>query len=91
MTWNRADRTVRLFVNGEVKAESTVAPDKNINFMNSRHSAYDIGFKRDNGTVAHAYFRDLMIFTWELRFASSENLNEIKDVIFVTYPLHNLV
>ena len=45
MTWNRATRRVRLFVNGEVKHESTVAPDKNINFMNSGHSVYDIGLK----------------------------------------------
>lgn len=91
MTWNRATRRVRLFVNGEVKHESTVAPDKNINFMNSGHSVYDIGLKRDSGTLAHAYFSDLMIFTRELEFSSSENVNEIKDEIFLTHPLHNLV
>ncbi|XP_044176970.1 sushi, von Willebrand factor type A, EGF and pentraxin domain-containing protein 1-like isoform X2 [Acropora millepora] len=91
MTWNRATRRVRLFVNGEVKYESTVAPDKNINFMNSGHSVYDIGLKRDTRTFVHAYFSDLMIFTRELGFSSSENVNEIKDEIFLTHPLHNLV
>ena len=91
MTWNRATRRVRLFVNGEVKHESTVAPDKNINFMNSGHSVYDIGLKRDTDTFVHAYFSDLMIFTRELGFSSSENVNEIKDEIFLTHPLHNLV
>ena len=91
MTWNRATRRVRLFVNGEVKNNSTVAPDRNINFMNSKHSVYDIGLKRDSNTVAHAYFSDLMIFTRELGFSSSENVNEIRNVIFLTHPLHNLV
>ncbi|XP_074621416.1 uncharacterized protein LOC141879947 isoform X2 [Acropora palmata] len=91
MTWNRATGRVRLFVNGEIKHQSTVAPDKNINFMNSGHSVYDIGLKRDSGTLVHAYFSDLMIFTRELGFSSSENVNEIKDEIFLTHPLHNLV
>ena len=50
--------------------------------MNSSHLVYDIGLNRDNDTVAHAYFSDLMIFTRELGFSSSENVNEIKKCDF---------
>ncbi|XP_068720078.1 uncharacterized protein [Montipora capricornis] len=91
ITWNRAYRRARLFINGEKKQEITVAQDKNVDFMDSGHSVYDIGLKRDSGTVAHAYFSDLMVFNRELQFSPSENVNEIKSVIFLTHPLHNFV
>ena len=74
-----------------MKQESTVAQDKNIDFIDSGHSVYDIGLKRDHGVVAHAYFSDLMVFYRELQFSPSENVNEIKSAIFLTHPLHNSV
>ena len=89
MTWNRAYKRVRLFSNGEIKVESYVAPNGSIDIMNSGHSVYDIGLKRDSGTVAHAYFSDLMIFDREYSF--SPNVNEIKDDIFSKHPLHNFI
>lgn len=86
MTWNRAIRRVRLFVNGEVKNESNVVSNRNINCMNSGHPDYDIGLKRDSGTVAHAFFSDLMIFYRELKVSNSPN--EIKSSIFLNHPLY---
>ena len=77
--------------NGEKKQESTVAQNKDIDFMDSGHSVYDIGLKRDSGTVEHAYFSDLMVVYRELQFSPSENVNEIKSVIFLTHPLYNFV
>lgn len=63
------NQRVRLFVNGEVKHGSNVAPDRNINFMISGHSVYDIGLKRDSGTVAYVFFSDLVIFCRDLKFS----------------------
>ncbi|XP_068701130.1 uncharacterized protein [Montipora foliosa] len=91
ITWNRAYRRARLFFNGEKKQEIKVAEDKDIDFVDSGHSVYDIGLKRDGGTVAHAYFSDLMVFYRELQFSPSENVNEIKNAIFLTHPPHNSV
>ena len=65
-TWSRADRTVRLFKNGEMKLERTLAENRNPDFMNIDHSVYDIGLKRDSGTTVHAHFSDLMLFSREL-------------------------
>ena len=89
VTWNRSYKRVRLFTNGEIKVESYMAPNGPIDIMNSGHSVYDIGLKRDSGTVADAYFSDLMIFDRECSF--SQSVNEIKDNIFSKHPLHNFI
>lgn len=89
MTWTRADRVVRLFINGEMKLNHTVSDNPNLNFKNSGHAVYDIGFKRDSGTTTHAYFSDLMVFSREFQFSPSDNVNEIKDGIFGNHPLYS--
>lgn len=87
MTWSRADRTARMFINGEMKSSQTV-PDKfNINLRDSGHAVYDIGLKRDSRTTTHAYFSDLMVFSREFRFSSLRDVNEIKNKIFLNHPL----
>ena len=91
MTWSRADRTVRLFINGEMKMERTVAENRNLDFMNTAHSVYDIGLKRDSGTTAHAHFSDLMLFSREFHYSPSENVNEIRNGIFLNHPLYNFI
>ena len=91
MTWTRADRVVRLFINGEMKYNHTVPDNSNINFSNSGHAVYDIGLKRDSGTTTHAYFSDLMVFSREFQFLPSNNVNEIKDGIFVNHPLSSYI
>ncbi|XP_067039821.1 uncharacterized protein [Acropora muricata] len=89
VTWNRSYKRVRLFTNGEIKVESYLASNGPIDIMNSGHSFYDIGLKRDSGTVAHAYFSDLIIFDREYSF--SQSVNEIKDNIFSKHPLHDFI
>ena len=91
MTWSRADRTVRLFINGEMKLERTVAGNRNLDFMNTAHSVYDIGLKRDSGTTVHAHFSDLMLFSREFQYSPSENVNEIRNGIFLNHPLYNFI
>ena len=91
MTWSRADRTVRLFINGEMKMERTVAENRNLDFMNTAHMVYDIGLKRDSGTTAHAHFSDLMLFSREFQYSPSENVNEIRNGIFLNHPLYNFI
>jgi len=91
MTWTRADRVVRLFINGEMKLNHTVSDNPNLNFKNSGHAVYDIGFKRDSGTTTHAYFSDLMVFSREFQFSPSDNVNEIKDGIFRNHPLYSYI
>ena len=88
ITWSRAARVVRLFVNGEMKLAGTVARYLNINFKNSGHAVYDIGLKRDNGITAHAYFSDLMVYSREFQFSHLNNVNEIKNRLFLNHPLH---
>ena len=85
MTWGRADRRVRLYINGEVKLDHVVSDNPVLDFKNSGHSVYDIGLKRDSGITTHAYFSDLIIFTHEL----SEN--EIKNKLFFNYALHSFI
>ena len=69
MTWTRADRVVRLFMNGEMKLNHTVSDNPNLNFKNSGHAVYDIGFKRDSRTTTHASLSDLMVFSREFQFS----------------------
>ena len=78
MTWERTQGTVRLFMNGEMNVSKNVTSHSK-DFMNSGHSVFDIGLKRDSGTTAHAYFSDLMVFRRELRFSPIKNVNEIKE------------
>ncbi|KAL9989354.1 hypothetical protein ACROYT_G003895 [Oculina patagonica] len=85
MTWGRADRKVRLYINGEVKAEIVISDNPVLDFKNSGHSVYDIGLKRDSATTTHAYFSDLTIFTHEL----SET--ELKNELFLDHALSNFI
>lgn len=83
MTWGRADRKVRLYINGDVKLDRIIPDNPVLDFKNSGHSVYDIGLKRDSGTTTHAYFSDLIIFTHEL----SET--DLKNELFFNHPLRS--
>ncbi|CAH3171045.1 unnamed protein product [Porites evermanni] len=86
MTWGRTQGTVRLFMNGEMNVSKIVTSNSK-DFMNSGHSVFDIGLKRDSRTTAHAYFSDLMVFRRELRFSPIKNVNEIKEYLVLNHPL----
>lgn len=86
MTWGRTQGTVRLFMNGEMNVSRKVTR-RSKDFMNSGHSVFDIGLKRDSRTTAHAYFSDLMVFSRELRFSPIKNVNEIKEYLVLKHPL----
>ena len=86
MTWGRTQGTVRLFMNGEMNVSKNVTSNSK-DFMNSGHSVFDIGLKRDSRTTAHAYFSDLMVFSRELRFSPIKNVNEIKEYLVLKHPL----
>ena len=91
MTWTRADRVARLFINGEMKLNHIVPDNSNINFRNSGHAVYDIGLKRDSRTTTNAYFSDLMVFSRAFQFSLSDNVNEIRDGIFLNHPLYSYI
>ena len=73
-------------MNGEMKVSKNVTSNSK-DFMNSGHSVFDIGLKRDSRTTAHAYFSDLMVFSRELRFSPIKNVNEIKEYLVLKHPL----
>ena len=73
-------------MNGEMKVSRKVTR-RSKDFMNSGHSVFDIGLKRDSRTTAHAYFSDLMVFRRELRFSPIRNVNEIKEYLVLEHPL----
>ncbi|KAJ7360220.1 hypothetical protein OS493_016848, partial [Desmophyllum pertusum] len=85
MTWGRLNRTVKLYINGEMKLNHVVDDNPILDFKNSGHTVYDIGLKRDHEVTIHAYFSDLMIFNSEL----SEN--EIRNELFQNHPLHSFI
>ncbi|KAL9989353.1 hypothetical protein ACROYT_G003894 [Oculina patagonica] len=85
MTWGRADRKVRLYINGEVKLERVMSDNPVLDLKNSGHSVYDIGLKRDSGTTIHAYFSDLIVFINELLET------ELKNELFFNHPLHSFI
>ena len=87
MTWGRKQGTQRLFINGEINVSKNVTSYSK-DFMNSGHSVFDIGLKRDSGITAHAYYSDLMVFSRELRFSSTENVNHIKEHLVLNHPLY---
>ena len=73
-------------MNGEMNVSKIITSNSK-DFMNSGHSVFDIGLKRDDRTTAHAYFSDLMVFGRELRFSSIKNVNEIKEYLVLKHPL----
>ena len=85
MTWVRADRRVRLYINGEVKLDRVMSDRPVLDLKNSGHSVYDIGLKRDSGTTNHAYFSDLVIFTHALLET------ELKNELFFKHPLRSFI
>ena len=80
MTWRRADRTAKLYINGVKKAEMVATANPILDFKNSGHTVYDIGYKRDDGETAHGYFSDLMVFTQEL------SQSEIRSDLVISHP-----
>ncbi|KAJ7382130.1 hypothetical protein OS493_036836 [Desmophyllum pertusum] len=85
ITWRPADRTVRLYINGNKKLDHVVSDNPVLDFKNTGHTVYDIGLKRDDGDTTHAYFCDLMIFTHEL----SEN--ELNNDLFLNHGLRSFI
>ncbi|KAJ7384403.1 hypothetical protein OS493_021814 [Desmophyllum pertusum] len=85
ITWRPADRTVRLYINGNKKLDHVVSDNPILVFKNTGHTIYDIGLKRDGGVTTHAYFCDLMIFTHEL----SEN--ELNNDLFLNHGLRSFI
>ena len=73
-------------MNGEMNVSKNVTSNSK-DFMNSGHSVFDIGLKRDSRTTAHAYFSDLLVFSRELRFSPIKNVNEIKEYLVLKHPL----
>ena len=68
-----------------MKAERVANDNAILDFKNSGHTVYDIGFKRDTAETVHGYFSDLMVYKREL----SEN--EITNLLFLNHPLRTLV
>ena len=85
MTWGRADRKYRLYINGDVKLDKVILDNPVLDLKNSGHSFYQIGLKKDTGTTIHAYFSDLVIFSQEL----SET--EVKKQLFFNHPLRSFI
>lgn len=85
ITWGRADRKVKLYINGDVKRDQLIPDNPVLDFKNSGHSLYDIGLKRDSATTTHAYFSDLIIFTHEL------SGTDLKNELFVNHPLRSFI
>ena len=85
MTWSRADKTAKLYINGELKATKVATADPTLDFKNSGHPFYDIGYKRDTDERAHGYFSDLMVFTQEL------SPSEIRNDLVISHPFSSLM
>lgn len=85
MTWGRADRKYRLYVNGDGKLDKVIPVNPVLDLKNSGHSLYQIGLKKDSGTTIHAYFSDLVIFTQEL------SGTEVKNELFFNHPLRSFI
>ena len=75
-------RLVRIFINGQMKAFHVADNNSLLDFKNSGHNVYDIGLKRDNSAITHAYLSDLIVFNRDL----SEI--EIRNDLFQSNPLH---
>ena len=84
-TWGRADRKVRLYINGDLKREQVISDNPVLDLKISGHSVYDIGLKRDTATTTHAYFSDLIIFTHEL------SGTELKNELFFSHAFQRFV
>ena len=85
ITWGRAERKFRMYINGEMKVNHVVSDNPVLDFKNSGHSVYDIGLKRDSGVTTRAYFSDLVIFTHEL------SPTQLKTDLFLNHALHNFI
>ena len=85
ITWGRADRKVKMYINGDVKLDKVIPDNPVLDFKNSGHSVYDIGLKRDTATTTHAYFSDLVIFTHEL------SGTDLKNELFVNHSLRRFI
>lgn len=78
-------RLVRIFINGQMKAFHFADSNSLLDFKNSGHNVYDIGLKRDNSAITHAYLSDLIVFNCDL----SEI--EIRNDLFQSNPLHGYI
>lgn len=85
VTWSRVHRLVRIFINGQMKAFHVADSNSLLDFKNSGHNVYDIGLKRDNSAITHAYLSDLIVFNRDL----SEI--EIRNDLFQSNPLHGYI
>ena len=85
MTWRRADRTAKLYINGTKVLELEADANPVLDFKNSGHTVYDIGYKRDNGETSHGYFSDLMVFNLEL------SQSEIRSDLVISHPFYSFI
>ena len=85
MTWRRADRTAKLYINGLEELEMVATANSILDFKNSGHTVYDIGYKREDGERAHGYFSDLMVFNLEL------SQSEIRSDLVISHPFYSFI
>ena len=60
-TWNRNDRTGRIYINGVKTGKQTAHPSKGTDLNPTGHTVFDIGLKRDSKRALHGYLRDLLV------------------------------
>ena len=85
MTWRRADRKAKLYIDGVKEKEIVAAANPILDFKNSGHTVYDIGYKREDGERAHGYFSDLMVFNLEL------SQSEIRNDLVISHPFYSFI